>query len=324
MPRISIVMSVHNDDAHLNRCLASLRAQTFQDWELIAVDDGSTDNSHSALLAFANQDSRVRVFHQPNRGLTNALTRGCDLAVGEYVARQDADDVSAPTRLARQVALLDQRADVGLVSCFTNLVGPADEQLELVTRTSDPDEATERLIRLREGPPAHGSVMFRRCLYQQVGGYRPEFYFGQDSDLWLRMVESSKIGYVPEPLYTFRIHAGSITGRHRPLQQLFGQLGHACREARLAGRSECDHLRAAAELTLRIIQERTSGALSDTFSLQMTYRIGSQLAQNRDRRAVPYLLGVLRKKPWHWRAWARLVQSHLRPRVVESDKSEHR
>jgi glycosyltransferase involved in cell wall biosynthesis len=247
--------------------------------------------------------------HQENTGLTRALIRGCQAASSEYIARQDADDRSAPERLVKQVALLDSRADVGFVSCFTQYFGPADEPLEIIMRPTDPDEASDRLPRLREGPPAHGSVMFRRSLYEEVGGYRPEFYFGQDSDLWLRMIERMKIGYVPETLYDFRVHEGSLSGRNPAAQRRFGELGHACRQARRDGKPEQPILNEAAELTARVLADRAAGTGDASSSLGAVYRIGSQLAQRGDRRAATYLWRVIRKRPWHWKAWVRLAQS---------------
>jgi glycosyltransferase involved in cell wall biosynthesis len=316
MPRVSIVMGVYHDAAHLHRAIACVRSQTYADWELVAINDGSRDNSGAILDQAARDDARIRVIHQENAGLTRALIRGCQAAAGEYIARQDADDLSEPERLAKQVALLDSRADVGFVSCFTRYVGPSDEPLEVIRRPTDPDEATERLPRLLEGPPAHGSVMFRRSLYEAVGGYRAEFYFGQDSDLWLRMIERAKIGYVPEVLYDFRVHEGSISGRNQAAQLRFGELSHACRQARRDGKSEQPFLDEAAELKSRVLADRGAGIDDQASSLGAAYRIGAQLSRLGDRRAATYLWRVIRKQPWNWKAWIRLAQSQtgaLRP-----------
>ena len=303
-------MSVFNEGDRVVRAVDSIRAQTLTEWELLAIDDGSTDGCGASLDALAAADGRIRVVHQENVGLTRALIRGCKEARGEFIARQDADDLSHPARLEKQAALLASDSRLGTVSCWTQYIGPEDEPLEVVTRPVDSELATRQLLDERQGPPAHGSVMFRRTLCEEVGGYRAEFYFGQDSDLWLRMAERARIGYVPEVLYHFRRDPESISGSRRPLQKRFGELGQACRAARRTGVSEAPRLAVAAALTDRIRHDCASGGLArDDAASEMAYLIGSRLAQDGDRRALKYLRRVIWNRPWHWRAWMRLAQS---------------
>lgn len=316
-------MSVYNDASRVGRAIESIRGQTFTDWELIAINDGSSDQTQGVLEDYAAKDERVRVCEQENSGLTKALIRGCHLARGEYIARQDSDDWSEPLRLERQVGLLDANPALGFVSCTTRYVGPQDELLDIIQRPSNPEEATRGLREARMGPPAHGSVMFRASLYHQLGGYREEFYYGQDSDLWLRMAERAQIGYSPEMLYTARREMVSVSGSQQTLQRRFGELGQACKLARAARESEEPFLRQGRQLTARLRSSRHQGSLSDDGSrMEMAYLIGSQLATRRDRRACRYLWQVLRAKPWHWRAWVRFAQAGMFGKLRSTDHAD--
>ncbi|TWU05951.1 putative glycosyltransferase EpsE [Stieleria varia] len=314
-------MSCYNNESCVSRAVDSILNQTFSRWELIVVNDGSTDATGEILDAYADRDSRIRVIHQANTGLTKALIAGCSVAKTDVIARQDADDVSRPRRLESQIALLDQDASLGFVSCFAEYVGPQGEFLSQTSRPTDPDEATKQLLHDRIGPPAHGTVMFRKPIYEKVGEYRHQFYCGQDADLWLRLAEVSKIGYVPEVLYQVQIDSVGITGSGRQVQQRFGVFGRECHQARISGEDETPILAKAAKLSADLRQERDERRHSEPTRSQQrsrvlnqsntNYMIGSQLIKNRDARGRAYLWQVIRHRPHHWRAWARLAQSSL-------------
>lgn len=310
-PRISVVMSVYNSEAHVAESIETVLAQTYRDFEFLIIDDGSTDRSPDILQQYASQDSRIRIVTQQNSGLTQALVRGCELAQGELIARQDDDDRSHPERFQRQIQFLDAHPAVGFVGCATRYIGPLGEFLEVVTRDSDPIEASRKLQQERCGPPAHGGVMFRREVYQRAGGYRPQFYLGQDSDLWLRMIEHSQFACIPEESYYFRRHAASVSSRHRDHQQALGWLSQDCRKARSEGRSEAAYLEQAQAISDRIRAERRqkTGPMQD---LELNYLIGSRLAQEGKSSATRYLWPVALHQPWHWKAWIRLLQTYSR------------
>jgi glycosyltransferase involved in cell wall biosynthesis len=302
-------MSVHNDEDRVEQAVASILAQTFDDFELIVIDDGSSDGSGRKLDELAAADSRVRIIHQHNTGLTKALIRGCNEARGEFIARQDSDDWSHPSRIADQVAVLTHDLGVGFVSCATQYIGPRGEPLVLITRNADSVAATHGLLEERLGPPAHGSVLFRRSLYERVGGYRPQFHFAQDADLWLRMGEVARIAYVPETRYVHVRETDSTSGMRRPVQRQFGELAHLCRQARISAGDEGELLAKAGTIAASIraggsASRSNRGALADA-----AYFIGAQLTANRDARARPYLLQAIGIRPWHWKAWVRLLQT---------------
>jgi len=299
-------MSVYNDATHLPRAVASVLAQTWTDFEFLIIDDGSTDSTPILLHDIAQSDHRVRIITQANSGLTQALIRGCVEARGELIARQDADDWSEPCRFGEQVALLNSDPLVGFVSCTTQYVGPNDEPLEIVSRTDPPTEATRKLVDERMGPPAHGSVMFRRSVYEAVGGYRPQFYFAQDSDLWLRIAEHSLIAYVQRCLYYARRDPSSVSGRMGRLQRAFGELGQQCRAERQSGRSESAFLAAAQKLCDTAKSKRhKKGSWRNQSS--MAYLIGAMLRAHGDRRALGYFLRAVMFNPFNWRAWLRIL-----------------
>jgi len=316
-PRVSVVMSVYNDAGRVEHAVSGVLSQSFRDLEIVVINDGSSDNSGGLLDRLAVVDPRLRVIHQQRTGLTRALIRGCSEARGEFIARQDSDDWSHPLRIDEQVALLDSDSRIGLVSCATEYLGPSDEHLLTIFRSADPEIATREMLEDRQGPPAHGSVMFRKSLYQQVGGYRSEFYFSQDSDLWLRMAEHQWIGYVPEVRYRHRKDARSISGAQRVQQSQFARLAHDSRSARLSQSSDQHCLDAAAGLCAEMVRHRGQEALRPaTAEVEINYLIGSQLACNGDARARRYLWDVIRVRPWHVRAWVRLLQSVFRSRTA--------
>lgn len=119
-PKISVVMSVYNGERYLGEAVESIFNQTFSDFEFIIINDGSTDRTPEILTEI--DDPRAKVINQPNRGLTASLNRAIRLAKGEYIARMDADDISEPTRLERQVEVLDRDPDVVLVACWYEVI----------------------------------------------------------------------------------------------------------------------------------------------------------------------------------------------------------
>jgi hypothetical protein len=304
-PLVSVVSSVYNGSRYLTESLHSVLAQQGVDFELVVVDDGSTDESPRLLADLAHADSRVRVIRQDNQGLTKALIHGCAEARGQFIARHDADDLSLPGRLARQAQLLNSDPRLSMASCWSQAIGPASEELFQVVRPDDPVAATETLLAGAAGPPGHGSVMFRADDYQRAGGYRAAFRYAQDWDLWLRLAEHGRIAYHQAVLYAYRIMEGSISAHRRAQQEQLRDVARACLAARQAGQPEQPHLDRAAEICARTLSPgRTVGEGN-------SYFIGKCLLDRRDRRALPYLKRSVRLNPWKWRHWAALGAAAL-------------
>ncbi|MFC1605457.1 glycosyltransferase family 2 protein [Pseudomonadota bacterium] len=304
-PEVSVVMSVYNGGQYLEGAVESILNQESVDLEFIIVNDGSTDNSQSILEQYGKRDSRIRLFTQGNQGLTKALIFGCSQAKADYVARQDADDISEKSRLRQQLDFFSTIPDLVMVSSWSRILGPHNEILSEIKRPADSDSATSALLRDRIGPPGHGSVCFSRRAYSEVGGYRPEFYFSQDSDLWLRLARIGKIAYIPSFLYGYRYTADGISGRLRPVQKEFGQLALASHHARANGLSENSYLETAEKLTQSILEDGYGRTVGRRSLARANYFIGSSLQKQMDKNAGYYFLEAVKSNPLHMRAWLR-------------------
>jgi len=215
MPEISVVLPVHNGDRYLAEALDSILGQTLRDFEVIAVDDGSTDATAEILGAYARRDGRVRLLGQPHLGLIAALNRGLDAASGEYVARMDADDVSLDFRLDRQVHFMKAHPYVGVCGGWIRFFGAVAGS---EWRTA-PDHATLVSSLLFESPLAHPTVMLRRDRFGPDLRYDPSFPHSEDYDLWERASRSTRLASVQEVLLLHRIHDRQVTQvRHDELQ----------------------------------------------------------------------------------------------------------
>ena len=203
-PRVSILLPAWNAAGTLPRAIESIRAQTFPDWELVLVDDGSTDETPAFAEAAARQDPRMRLVRQTHLGIVPALEAGLAVARGEFIARLDADDVSLPTRLEQQVWFLDTHPDIGVVGCLVQFGGPAPQNEGYARHVAWLNSLTTpeaiALNRFVEAPLAHPSVLFRRELVAQHGGYR-HGPFPEDYELWLRWLDHGvRLAKVPELL----------------------------------------------------------------------------------------------------------------------------
>jgi glycosyltransferase involved in cell wall biosynthesis len=200
-------MAVHNGAPWVEAATASVLGQTLPDLELIAVDDGSTDETADLLYAF--HEPRLRVERQPRAGLTRSLNRALSLARAPLVARLDADDISLPERLNRQYAFLAAHPEVGLLGTAAREVDEAGREAGVV-RPPEDDRAIRRAL-IRRNPFVHSSVMVRRTLVEQVGGYDVSFAVAQDYDLWLRLSGITRMANLGEPLVIRRLVAGRVT-----------------------------------------------------------------------------------------------------------------
>lgn len=187
-PRISVVLPVYNGALTLGDAIASIQAQECSDWELLVVDDGSTDDSGYIAERMAASDERIRVLRRPHRGLVPALVDGCGGARGEFIARMDADDISHPERFTRQLAWFEVHPQGGLCGTRVAVVGDriraGRRRYEQWLNSHTTHEAIDRAMFV-ECPVAHPAFMMRRTAYETLGGYR-DFPGPEDYDLVLR------------------------------------------------------------------------------------------------------------------------------------------
>jgi glycosyltransferase involved in cell wall biosynthesis len=207
MPRVSVVLPVRDGARYLREAVESVLGQSLADLELIVVDDGSTDETPSLLAGF--DDRRLRVLRQDRLGLVPALNRGLEAAKAPYVARMDADDVSLPERLERQVAFLDAHPRAVLVVPGVELMD--EEGHGVGTLVLPPADADLRRRLLLRNPITHGSVVARRSALEAVGGYRAAHGANEDYDLWRRLARDWELAALPDLLYRYRVHPGAVT-----------------------------------------------------------------------------------------------------------------
>lgn len=207
-PAVSVVMSVYNGEAWVGAAIESILKQSMEDFEFFAIDDGSTDDTGKIIESF--MDERLWTASSDRLGLTSQLIRGIRMSSATLIARLDADDEAMPERLERQCEYLTRRPHVGLVGGAAYEVDGSYADPVPYLPMPENDAAIRRAL-IRENPFIHSSVMFRRSVYDQVGGYDPTVAVGQDYDLWMRMARVTKLANLPEPLVIRRRHPGQIS-----------------------------------------------------------------------------------------------------------------
>ena len=237
IPRISVALSVYNDELFLPAAIESILGQNFEDFEFLIVDDGSTDRSGAIIADYARRDPRIRAIHQENRGLIAGLNRLIDEARAPLIARMDGDDISLRDRFGRQVEFLDLNPDHGVLGTGTLDI---DEAGTLRPHTdSRPLDHGGIVAALQHGSPiCHPSVMMRRDAVRAVGGYRPAYRHCEDYDLWLRLSAHTRLGNLPERLIQYRRSDSQVSERHLVEQHKGAVAALLSQRERLAGRPD--------------------------------------------------------------------------------------
>lgn len=217
-PEISVVLSVYNGEMYIENAIRSVLSQTFPNFELIIINDASTDSSADIIRNF--DDPRIRIVeNESNIGLTASLIKGIRIAKGHYIARMDADDISLPHRFETQFSFLESHPDYALIGSSFYLINDNGETLGLVQVLTENTLIQEKLT--EKNWFCHGSTLIRKSAYEVVGGYNCEYKYAQDYDLWLRISEQFKVYNTDEPLYSWRDSAGCISRKKAEEQQFY-------------------------------------------------------------------------------------------------------
>lgn len=215
VPKVSIVLSAYNGDPWIDECIQSILGQTFEDFELIIIDDGSTDGTWGRINAY--KDDRIRTFKQENCGIAAAANRGVGYARAPYVARIDQDDVMMPTRLEREFAYLETNPHVALVCTYAQLI--YDRIISNDLYRAPLSSKTLHLRLVFECPVVQPSVMFRTDVFRKLGGYDEDkrIYGADDFDLWTRMAKDHKLKCLAEPLTRYRVRPASFSHSNKSI-----------------------------------------------------------------------------------------------------------
>lgn len=217
-PIVTVLLPVYNGRHYLREAIQSILDQTFPDFELIIINDGSSDDSGDIAQSF--QDKRIRFYAQQNKGLAATLNRGIALAKGKYIARQDADDFSLPSRLAEQVNYLETHPKVALVGTWSEIWH--EEQRTTLCHRHPTRNAELQFALFFDNPFVHSSVMIRRSILDLAGSYSTDLdrQPPEDYELWSRIARVAEIANLPKVLHAYRETKGSISrSGERPFEE---------------------------------------------------------------------------------------------------------
>lgn len=219
----SVLMPVFNAERYLATAIESVLAQSVRDFQFVIVDDGSRDRSPEILRSYAARDRRIHIVTQPNKGVAGSLNAGLAQCTGGLVFRMDADDVALPERFATQIAGMERHPECVALGSAVVFTDSEARPLKLYRPRLLPEEIEAELLDGNGGALVHPAVVFRRQAVLACGGYREEYDFIEDLDLFVRLLAHGELRNLPDALLHYRQHAQSVNHR----------LGH--REAKTAG-----------------------------------------------------------------------------------------
>lgn len=291
-PTFSVLVPVFNARATLGEAIESVRAQTFDDWELVVVDDGSTDGSADVVAQHAEEDDRIRLVRRPNGGLSAARNTGIASARGRFCALLDADDVWLPEKLERQLPLLDDRtvvfSDAYAEDVETGKREPYGARLNRPTSSYPSGDAFDELLRQNFVPSLTAVVSLP--LLRHARGFDEALSVSPDWDLWLRLaLEGVRFEYAAEPLAVYRVHPESLSGDGEALRRdAVRVIRHARGRASAAQRTTVDRRLRVARRELEIYLRKRAWRAAATGNTRAAQRdLASSFRSNpRSRRAV--------------------------------------
>jgi Glycosyl transferase family 2 len=209
---VSVVLPVYNGEGYIRQAMHSILCQTLAHFEVVVINDGSTDRTGAILQEMAAADPRIKLISRENRGLVVSLNEGVRMSQGRLIARMDADDIALPDRLLKQFEYMERHPECVCVGSYIDLIDHAGRRL--VTWHQPMRHEDVELASLKgHGAICHPSAMIRRDALLEVGGYRQETYPAEDLDLWLRLAEIGQLANLPEVLLQYRMLPQSISGQ---------------------------------------------------------------------------------------------------------------
>jgi glycosyltransferase involved in cell wall biosynthesis len=300
MPRVSVITTVYNGEKYIREAIDSVLNQTLEDFELIAVNDGSTDETLEILRSY--EDPRIIIIdNQKNIGIPKSLNKALGIARGEYIVRQDADDISSDTRLERQTKFLTENKDVGLVGTSYYRIDGDGQEICV-----DECLSGEKAIHFMGLP----TIMVRKDCLDKMGGFREVFEIAEDYDLYLRISEVFRIGTIREPLYKYRVYNSSTTSSKKLQTDLYASLAiEMAEERRRYGKDRLSTV--SHEEAIRIRDQRLSvSGIKRRKVLSHTYLTWSQaaFALGEYGRSSHYAINALNQYTLNYHAWDVLIQ----------------
>lgn len=226
LPKVSVIVPAYNVRSYIEAALNSLKAQSFQNFEVLIVDDGSTDDTAKLVKAFCQSDSRFRLLQKQNGGLSSARNHGINQSCADYVALLDSDDAYAPDKLANHVSILDHSPQVGVVYSASQIMRD-DGHLLLMYLSGKPIYAAPLLALLCKNFIGHGSnAVLRRCLFDEVGYFDETLRSSEDIDFWLRVAATQNWQFHRESkaLCYYRVRPSGLSFNVAQMQQCSEQV----------------------------------------------------------------------------------------------------
>lgn len=207
---ISVILPNFNGGNYLEKAIRSIQEQTYRNWELLLIDDGSTDDSRRLVHSLAQNDKRIKLIEKENSGIVDSLNLGISKAKGEYIARMDADDIALSFRLEKQFHYLRQNDDIAILGSAVELIDEWDQGLMIDPPICSHPEIIKHLLLGHGGTIRHPTILMRRNLIEKLNGYDKKAEWAEDLDLYFRASEYGELVNFPEVLLRYRIHFKSV------------------------------------------------------------------------------------------------------------------
>jgi glycosyltransferase involved in cell wall biosynthesis len=294
-PAISVLMPVYNAAAFLHAAVGSILQQTFRDFELICIDDGSGDDSLAILREYQWADPRVRLYSRPNTGIVGALNDALDMARAPLCARMDADDRCDPRRFALQWTFMLEHPHLVAVGTALRCVDIYGSPLGAINPPLDHDAIDRRLMLGDASALVHATLMIRTEVLRRIGGWQNRFNWVEDLDLFLRLAEAGRVANLSEPLYDYVRHPDSVC--YRNYEVMCQRVRDVMREA-YARRGRLDELDFT-KIRPELWENEKATSPAQMFRDWACHAIHAKNA----RVARKHALDALRREPWSPRSW---------------------